>query len=344
MYELAGSLTPESMYAISRIAFRDLAQAGVLCVGEFHYVHHDKDGTPYADRTVMSDVVIRAARDEGLRISLLRVLYARGAPGKGPQGAQRRFVDPSPGDAFRDIEELRARYRSDPDVRIGIAPHSVRAVPASWLREIAAFAGSAKVPVHMHVAEQPAEIDVCVAETSKRPVELLADVGLLNERFVAVHATHLAPHEAKLLGDARSIVCLCPTTERDLGDGLADVTALRSAGVALCTGVDSHVLVDPFEDARAIELGERLRTGRRITDRDCPVPAERLWESASEIGARAIGFEEVGGMLEIWRGSAPLALVEDQHLLDAIVFSGSAALVRGVVRPEDSSAPDRGTI
>lgn len=332
MYELAEGLTPESIYEISLIAFRELAKAGVLYVGEFHYVHHQPGGVPYEDRTILSDAVIRAAKDAGLRIALLRVVYARAGAGRLPEGAQRRFADASLDDAFADIDTLRARYANDPDVRIGIAPHSVRAVPPDWLRPIADYASEHGLPLHMHVAEQPAEIEASLLETGLRPVELLADHDVLSERFVAVHATHLLGHEARLLGEAKSFACLCPTTERDLGDGLPDVSALREAGVRLCTGVDSHVLTDPFEDMRGIELGERLRTQKRVTDRGQGTPAERLWEAASHEGARAIGFPSSEGWLEIRRDSPSLLLVDEEHLLDAIVFSGSPASISQVVR------------
>lgn len=331
MYDLAGRLDPASIHAASLVAFRELRAAGVAAVGEFHYVHHQPDGTPYDDRTVLAKAVIRAARDAGLRVCLLRVVYQRAGAGRAPEGAQRRFADARLDDALADVEALRAAFRGDPDVRVGVAPHSVRAVPPAWLAEIARFAAARDLPVHMHVAEQPGEIAACVAETGRRPVELLADHGVLSPRFVAVHATHLAPHEPALLGEARAFACLCPTTERDLGDGLPDVGALRAAGVALCTGVDSHVMTDPFEDTRGIELGERLRTGARVTDRAPGSPAERLWEAASRAGARALGFDAVGWNLEIPREHPTLALVDDEHLLDAIVFSGGPGLVSRLV-------------
>ena len=184
------------------------------------HVHHQANGAPYAARTELADRVISAAREAGLRVSLLRVVYARAGAGKPAEGAQLRFCDPRLDDALSDVEALASKWAHDEGVRVGIAPHSVRAVPPAWLPEIASFAKSRDLPIHMHVAEQPAEIEACVAETGKRPVELLADLGVLDARFVAVHATHLAPHEARLLGQARAFVCFCPTTERDLGDGL----------------------------------------------------------------------------------------------------------------------------
>lgn len=328
MYRLAGSLTPESIRAVSLAAYRELYRAGVRTVGEFHYVHHQPDGAPYAQRTLLADAVIDAAREAGLRIALLRVLYHRAGPGRPPEGAQRRFADPSLDTALADVDTLRSRYAGAPDVRIGVAPHSVRAVPPDWLSEVARYADRHALPLHMHVAEQPAEIEACLSETGRRPVELCAEKGVLGPRFVAVHATHLAPHEPALLGQAGSFACICSTTERDLGDGLPDIGALLAAGVKLCTGVDSHVITQPLEDLRGIDLGERLRTGKRVTLRGATrTPAEQLWEIGSLLGARACGFEDAGGTIQIDKGSPELALVEEAHLLDAVVYSGTAACV-----------------
>jgi formimidoylglutamate deiminase len=328
MYRLADTLTPESIHAISLVAYRELRRAGVRTVGEFHYVHHQPGGAPYEDRTVLADAVIRAARDAGLRIALLRVVYARAGAGREPEGAQRRFSDASLDRALADVDALRARYAGDREVRIGVAPHSVRAVPPGWLREVAEYAERYALPLHMHVAEQPAEIEACLAETGRRPVELLADRGVLGARFVAVHATHLAAHEPALLGGAGAMVCLCPTTERDLGDGLPDVGALRAAGVRLCTGIDSHVMTQPLEDLRAVELGERLRTGRRVSLRaEGRTPAEELWRIGSAGGAEACGFEDAGGTVAVDRAAPELALVAEEHLLDAVVYSGGPAVL-----------------
>jgi formiminoglutamate deiminase len=328
MYEIARGLTPESIHAISRVAFAELARAGVRTVGEFHYVHHQPGGVPYDERTILARAVIQAAKDEGLRIALLRVAYHRAGPGRPAEQDQLRFCDPAVDDVLRDVESLRREYQNDPDVRIGIAPHSVRAVPPAWLGELHAHARANALPFHMHVAEQEREIEECLAETGRRPVELVADRGLLDARFVAVHATHLLPHEARLLGEASSFACICPTTERDLGDGLPDMTALREAGVRICTGIDSHVVTDPFEELRALETNERLRTERRVTFRgDGRTPAEQLWREGSEIGAHACGFDDAGGEIVLDPAHRALALVDEEHLLDAIVFGGGPGLV-----------------
>ena len=164
-------------------------------------------------------------------------------------------------------------------------------------------------------------------------MELLADNGVLSERFVGVHLTHLEEHETKLLGAARAFACICPTTERDLGDGLPHIGAMRAAGVRLCTGIDSHVITSPLEDLRGIDLGERLRTGRRVTLRGGAVPArtpaEELWRIGSTEGAAACGFDDAGGTVVVDQEAPELALVRDEHLLDAVVYSGSRAVLRG---------------
>jgi formimidoylglutamate deiminase len=333
MYEAARLLDPESIADISRVAFRELKSAGVHTVGEFHYVQHQPDGTPYDDRTVLADAVIAAAKAEGLRISLLRVAYHRAGPGREAEPGQRRFCDPDVDWVLRDVEALRKRYANDPDVRIGVAPHSVRAVPPSWLRPLREYATQHELPLHMHVAEQTREVEECITETGKRPLELLSDEGLLGSRFVAVHATHLAPHEARLLGEARGFACVCATTERDLGDGLPDLSALRRAGARLCTGIDSHVITDPFDDLRALETHERLRTQTRVTFQpQGSTPAEALWLEGSVEGAIACGFPDAGARVALDLDHPTLRLVDDTHMLDAVVFSGGPSLVVGIER------------
>lgn len=342
MYALADSLTPESIYALSRQAFRELARTGVRAVGEFHYVHHQAGGVPYAQRTLLADRVIEAALDEGLKITLLRVAYARAGASKPPEGAQRRFSDPSPDWVLRDVEDLSARWRTNPDVRVGVAPHSVRAVPAAWLKALYDATAASQMPYHMHVAEVQGEVDACVAEHGRRPVELLAELGVLDARFVAVHATCLSAREARLLGEAASFACLCPTTERDLGDGLADIGALRDAGVRLCVGVDSHVITDPVEEMRALETHERLRLRRRVTwaPEGGRSLALGLALEASLEGAAACGWRPIVTAAETsWApvtrvdlSHPTLAGVEAGRALDAFVFSGHP----GCVMPEEA--------
>jgi formimidoylglutamate deiminase len=331
MYEHALSVTPESIHAVSLVAFLELARAGVRTVGEFHYMHHQADGTPYDDRTILADRVIEAARQAGLRIALLRAAYARPGTTWPMHPAQKRFFDASVDDVLRDVEALRKKWAHDPEVVIGVAPHSVRAVPPSWLLPLGEHAARHRMPLHMHVAEQQREVDECVAESGRRPVELLADCGVLSDRFVAVHGTNILAHEVALLGRARAFACVCATTERDLGDGLPDVSALRAAGVRLCTGVDSHVVTDPIEDLRALETLERLRTRTRVTfSTPERTPAEQLWCEGSLEGAAACGFEGSGGQVIVRRNHPSLALVDDEFVLDAIVFGAGPSVIERI--------------
>jgi formiminoglutamate deiminase len=330
MYRAASALDPDTIHAVSKVAFDELARAGVDTVGEFHYVHHAPDGTPYANRTELAERVVDAALAAGLRISLLRTAYFRGGPGRAPEPGQRRFCDTDVDAVLGDVERLRALYKDNPRVRVGLAPHSVRAVPPDLLVPLARYAAQHDLPLHMHVSEQAREVEECIAETGKRPAELLADLGVLSSRFVAVHATQLEPHEARLLGEARAFACVCATTERDLGDGLPNLGALREAGVRLCTGIDSHVVTDPFDDLRSLETHERLRTRARVTFvPEGKTPAEQLWYEAAWNGALASGFDGPGSRIVIDPSHPTLALVDDDVLLDGIVFGGHPGLVAG---------------
>lgn len=325
MYELAAALNPEDLYALSRFAYTELARCGITAVGEFHYVHHQSDGTPYADRTELADAVIRAALDVGIRITLLRVLYHRPGWGRELEGAQRRFSDADLDDALTDITQLQRRWADEPRVRVGVAPHSVRAVPLPWIVESARFAASHELPFHMHVSEQRREIQECIAEHGRRPVTLLAETGVLGPRFVAVHATHLADEEVRALED--SFVCLCRTTERDLGDGLARTSDLVHAGATLCFGTDSHAVSDPFEEARAAELDERSRTQSRAR-----LEASALLSAASEHGYAAIGMPGLEAADRVRLDARDPALVgaKDETLDDAIIFGAGPSAVRSV--------------
>ena len=323
MYALAERATPEDLYAIARFAYAELAQSGVTAIGEFHYMHHQPDGTPYAERTLLADTMIRAARDAGLRITLLRVLYARAGLGRAPEAAQRRFFDARVEDALGDVQALRDRYRDDEHVRVGVAPHSVRAVPIEWIEEAARFARAEGLVLHMHVSEQRREIQECLAEHGLRPVELLADRGALGPDFCAVHATHLTQSEIALLRDVS--VCVCRTTERDLGDGAPPIGPLVAAGARLCIGVDSHAASDPFEEARAIELDERTRTEQRAI-----VDASVLALAMGEHGYRAIGMASTGDRVLLDANDASLAGHDRALVEDAVVFGAGPRAVREV--------------
>ena len=256
MYSVAAALGPDEVGAIARLAFVEMAEAGVTTVGEFHYLHHDRDGSPYPDPDELARRVIDAALDVGLRVTLLRTAYHCGDVGKAALPQQRRFLDQSPDDVLAAAQRLGAI--ADDRVKVGIAPHSVRAVPRSWLGELAAFEGV----VHAHVAEQPAEVRACVAAHGVGPLQLLASAGLVDERFVAVHLTHPSEGDEELVARTGMRICACPSTELDLGDGFLPMSMRDSE--RLCVGSDSHAQIDLFAEARALELHGRGQAGRRL--------------------------------------------------------------------------------
>ncbi|MGC4894590.1 formimidoylglutamate deiminase [Micromonospora sp. DT31] len=261
MYAIATRLDPDSYLALARATYAEMALAGITCVGEFHYLHHGPGGTPYADPNAMSDALVEAAAHAGIRLTLLDTAYlAGGVDGTPLAGPQRRFGD---GDALRWAERVDAFRPSDDHVRLGAAIHSVRAVPAEQLATVAGWADRNGLPLHVHLSEQPAENDACRAVHGCTPTRLLSDHGVLGRHTTAVHATHPTAADVALLGESRTGVCLCPTTERDLADGIGPARRMADAGSPLSLGSDSHAVVDLFEEARAVELDERLRTRAR---------------------------------------------------------------------------------
>ena len=248
MYFAASTLSPEDLYVVSRQAFLEMARAGITTVGEFHYLHHQADGTPYDDPSLLALQVIRAARDVGLRIVLLRVGYARAGFQTTENPRQRRFIDANVDAYLKRVDSLRMAIGEDDLVTVGLAPHSVRAVPREWLAEIAKAAPLELT--HFHVAEQPAEVQACLNETGLRPVELLEACGLLHERATLVHAVHLTPGEISTAGRRAVNVCACPSTERNLGDGVVLADALAAAGASLCLGSDSQAQIDLLDEHR----------------------------------------------------------------------------------------------
>ena len=328
MYEMARRLDPESIYAIARLAYAELAMAGVTAIGEFHYVHHQQGGQPYEERTALADAVIEAALSVGIRISLLRVLYQRGGAGLEPEPDQLRFCDPSLELALSDVDALRSRHADNDRVRVGVAIHSVRAVSKEWMLGAAAYARQHDLPLHMHLSEQRRELEECVAEHGTTPVRLVSDLGILGPRFVAVHATHLEEGEAQLLGQAGAFACICRTTERDLGDGHCDAVGLVEAGVRLCTGVDSHAIADPFEEMRAIELDERSHREARTVAAD----ASALLAAGSVEGYSSIGFDEDCLLDRVSLDARDPALLgfHPELLDDAVVYAAGPRSVQRV--------------
>jgi formimidoylglutamate deiminase len=350
MYSAATRLTPEDMYDASRMAFLEMALAGITSVGEFHYVHRAPDGAPYDDPNLMAKEVVRAARDVGLRIALLRVAYARSGYRKEPNPRQARFIESKPEDYLQNVEKLKADLARTEDAPqrawVGVAPHSVRAVPLDYLREVIRYGNQRAMPVHMHVAEQPAEIAACMEEHRRTPVRLLADEALLSARFTGVHGIHLTPEEVQCLARARAMICACPTTERNLGDGIVPADALMEAGVRLSLGTDSHTQIDLLEDARELEYHLRLaRLERNVlaaeanasSESDMAALAARLFTCATLSGAQSIGAP--GGELEPGRTAdfftvdlddPSIAGASTDDLLACLVFSLARTAVREV--------------
>mgnify|MGYP000032284206 CR=1 FL=1 len=259
MYDLAGRLDPESYQDLARATYREMAAAGMTTVGEFHYLHHRPDGTAYSDPNAMSHALIEAAREAGIRIALLDTCYLSSGFGAPPEGVQARYDDGSADAWAARVDALGPQ----PDgVVVGAAIHSVRAVPADQLGTVAAWAGG-EAPLHVHLSEQRAENEACLDHHGVTPTRLLADHGVLGPMTTAVHATHLTDEDIALLGGSRTVAGFCPTTERDLGDGVGPSRRLHEAGSPISLGSDSHAVVDPFEEMRALETDERLATEQR---------------------------------------------------------------------------------
>lgn len=263
MYAAALSFSPDQIEVVARACFIEMLKAGYTTVGEFHYLHRDPDGRRYTDPNELARRVIRAATETGIRIVLLNVCYATGAIHQPLRREQTRFGTPDLDTFLADTIALRDSVTGN-TVTVGIAPHSVRAVPREWLAPLTAAAASLRAPLHMHVCEQPAEVESCKAEYGLRPIELLHAEGVLSERFTGVHGTHADPREIALLGASNASICACPTTERDLGDGLLPASDVLAAGIRICVGTDSQTIIDPLAEVRLLEYHERLRTLKRV--------------------------------------------------------------------------------
>src|SRR5689334_10760474 len=346
MYAAANRLTPEEIYSASRMAFLEMALAGITAVGEFHYLHHAPDGSPYSDPNLLEREVIRAARDVGIRIALLRVAYARAGYQREPNPQQVRFIESSPDVYLKNLEQLlTARELKHGEAWVGVAPHSVRAVPLDYAKTIVEFAKMRGLVVHMHVAEQTAEVAACIEEYRRSPVALLETEGLLSEKFTAVHAIHVTSKAVSAIADSRAKVCACPTTERNLGDGVVPVDEYFNQGVPVSLGTDSQTQIDLLEDARELEYHLRLqRMSRNVlatdntNDTDESALARRLFECATVNGASSIGFErgslEVGGPADFFTvdlNDPSIAGSSPENMLANVVFSLSRAAVRDVI-------------
>lgn len=341
MYAAATTLTPEEIYAASRLAFLEMALSGITAVGEFHYIHHSPDGTQYSNPNLLAHEVIRAARDVGIRIALLRVAYARAGYETAPNPRQIRFIETEQ-TYLTNLDQLLSTVdTTDGMAWVGVAPHSVRAVPLDYLRSIVAFANERRLPVHMHVAEQPAEVSACIQEYGRSPVALLDTEGLLSARFTAVHAIHVTPKAVEALARSGAGVCACPTTERNLGDGVVPADLYFKSRVPVSLGTDSQAQIDLLEDARELEYHLRLQKLERnvLAPNNEPNSLARcLFDCATVNGAKAIGFD--GGKLEpgapadfftVDLNDPSIAGASVDDLLTNIVFSLSRTAIRDVV-------------
>lgn len=343
MYRAANELTPDDIYVASRMAFLEMSLSGITTVGEFHYLHNTSDGRPYDDPNLLAKEVIRAANDVGLRIAILRVAYARAGYQKEPNPLQSRFIESS--DRYLDNVSALATHvnRTSGMAWVGVAPHSVRAVPLDYLKCVGDFASQHSLPIHMHVAEQSAEVSACIEEHGRSPVALLETEGLLNERFTAVHAIHVSQKAIGPFAKTHAGVCACPTTERNLGDGVVPVNEYFQHGVPVSLGTDSQVQIDLFEDARELEYHLRLQRAERnvlasADDNETSALARSLFDCATVNGARSLGFN--GGNLQhgapadfftVDLEDPSIAGASSSDLLSSIVFSISRAAIKDVV-------------
>jgi formiminoglutamate deiminase len=341
MYEVADRLDPDSYLALATAVYAEMALAGVSCVGEFHYLHHGQGGKPYADPNEMGRALIEAASRAGIRITLLDACYLSGglaADGRQQplEGPQLRFgdADGAAWAARADALGLDAAGSLGPGARAGAAIHSVRAVPPAQMPDVVAWSHRYGAPLHAHVSEQVAENRACLAAYRATPAEVLSRAGALGPRSTAVHATHVTGADIELLGGGRCHVCFCPTTEADLADGIGPARALADAGSPLTLGSDSNAVIDLLEEARRVELGERLATQERGH-----FTAVELGTAATATGHASLGWAEAGELaagafadfVTIALDTPRTAGATTATALESVIFGASAADVRSLV-------------
>ena len=330
MYRLAGGHDPDSMREAAGRVYAEMAAAGYGAVGEFHYVHQRPDGTPYEDPNAMAVAVAEAARGAGLAIVLLPAAYHRAGWDGGdlaPTPGQRRFCDPDVDAFLRRVDALRAWAADRPGVSVGVAAHSVRAVPAAWLEAIAAYAEREGLVRHVHAHEQPREVAECRAEHGLTPAALLARTGFLGARTSVVHGIHVTEADIGLLAESDTIVVSCPTTEGSLGDGVPPAPAYRDAGVRLALGSDSQVRVDPFEETRELETLARRVSGTRHA---LLAAYGDLWAELCRNGRASLGLgeaDDAAGTIAIDRDHPDLRGVADDDVPLAVATCASGAVV-----------------
>jgi formimidoylglutamate deiminase len=342
MYRFVERLRPEDVEAIASLLYIEMLKGGYTSVAEFHYLHHDPDGRPYQAATTMADSLIAAAHSAGIGLTLLPTVFAQGGFG-GREAApeQRRFL--LSGDRFKRLfDALAARQRDDRLLRVGVALHSLRAVTPEQLAEVVAHVKSkdATAPIHIHIAEQDREVKDCVAWSGARPVEWLFDHAEIDRQWCLVHATHMTERECDRLAASGAVAGLCPVTEANLGDGLFPAERFFAAQGKWGIGSDSQVGLDPFEELRILEYGQRLTARRRnvLTGGPGKSTGGHLYRGALAGGAQALA-QPVGDfapgrradLVVLDRGTAALAARRDDALLDAAVFGPTRNLVRDVM-------------
>lgn len=335
MYRFLAHLTPDDVEAIAAQAYVEMLESGFTRAGEFHYLHHDPSGAPYAAPAEMSARLIAAAESSGIALTLLPVFYAHGGfGGAAPAAGQRRFLN----DLDRFVRVFEASERlvaSVPRARIGVAPHSLRAVTPDELRALVALAGAR--PIHIHAAEQLREVEECVAWCGQRPVEWLLEHQPVDARYCIVHATHVTPAEVERLAQSGAVAGLCPVTEANLGDGTFPAAEYLAAGGSLALGTDSNVLIDAAAELRALEYSQRLsRRARNLLAAPPESTGRRMFSAAVSGGARAL---DVSAAIEV---GAPADLVSldleapvfaartGDRWLDSWIFAGGRHCIDGV--------------
>jgi formiminoglutamate deiminase len=334
MYRAAERLNPDRYRRLARAVYAEMALAGITAVGEFHYLHHDTGGARYSDPNAMGQALIDAAAGAGIRMTLLDTCYLSAAPDGTPlaDGPQQRFGDGTGELWAQRVDALRTQVSGHPGVLIGASLHSVRGVPLEQMPAVVDWAAAQGVPLHVHSSEQPAEVEQCMAAHGRTPTAVLRDVGALGPRTTAVHCTHLTAADIADLDRTSTGVCFCPTTERDLGDGIGPAAALLAGRGLFSLGSDSHAVIDLFEEARAVELDERLASGRRGT-----ISADRLLRAATIEGQRALGWADAGALTVGARADFVAVALNSVRTagggasVENAVFAASAADVTDVV-------------
>lgn len=342
MYRFLSKIGPDEMEPLAAQLYVEMLKAGYTTVGEFHYVHHQGDGSPYGERSIMSRQIIKAALETGIAITHMPTLYAYGGCGGAPAKiGQKRFLNDVPA-LMRIIEEIYGEYRTTPQVSVGFSPHSLRAVSAEMLREgVEAFRRLIPdAPVHMHAAEQAGEVEECLAWSGKRPVEWLLENMGIDEKWCLIHCTHMTEAETRALAAAGVTAGLCPTTEANLGDGIFPLLTYFESGGRFAIGSDSHISISVVEELRWMEYIQRLTHRQRtlIQDHDIPSVGGMLYDRALAGGAKAMGRKtgriETGYRADFVVLDNELPFMEGKlrdHALDAAIFASNENPVKHVM-------------